>query len=495
MQLTRLFIDRSTLGSQITRNFLGERNFDTLAAHFLPSNQANEEENSGGGFLSFLWNAGKKFVGFLVSGIIGFVEWSIGGVIRYCIEKVIEVANFDWAQSDADLGNAIRQNNNIIANQLGRFVGSGAVWLGSIVLAKGISLKFPVVAGRVALDLAKEGGPNLKSQLAGALNVSGELLLESLAMGAYAGARWMLRRIFPKIPFFSGNGGRKPWTFAQATSNLIQKIPGGSYVKAFVEGATEGALDSLLDVAYVISFSLDDHYAAIREAQLADQAPIRTIEVFPNENSNESILISAPQDNIEETLTNYLTTHDLIENRDVGTVVGQPYDEWYGLQPQTRKLTLEFNAKEKPPFRDDSGKQTRRVQISIPNVKAGISWNDLKQIRRFTWGNYMARGVFEDRRQMTVWGASESEAKQTLQELSQLCTKQLIQVSISHPEVQNPTRRKTPTVVYPVYATMLVRKTTTSPGNSTLIDGQNREMARKRIEIWKEEPPENFTGF
>lgn len=491
MQLTRLFIDRSTLGSQLTRNFLGERTFDNLANSFLPSADGTSE----GGWFNLLLNAGKSFVGFLVSGIIGFIEWSIGGVIRYLIEKTIEIASFDWAQSDIELGKTIEQNNGIIANQLGRFIGSGTIWITSILIAGGLSVKFPVVAGRVALDLAKEGGQTLKSQLTGALNVSGELLLENLAMGAYAGSRWLLRQVFPDNPMFSGTGGRKPWSFAEATSNAIAKVPGGNYVKQFVSGTVDGALDALLDVAYTISFSLDDHYAAIREAQSANESPIRSIEVFPNEDSEESVIISAPQDNIEGTLTNYLTNHDLIDNRDIGTVVGQPYDEWYGLQPQTRKLTIEFNANEKPPFRDDSGKQTRRVQISIPNVKAGISWNDLKQIRRFTWGNYMARGVFEDRRQMTVWGANESEAKQTLQELSQLCTKELIQISISHPEVQNPSRRKTPTLVYPVYATMLVRKTTASPGNSTLIDGQNREMARKRIEIWKEEPPEDFTGF
>ena len=490
MRLAPLFIDRESLGSQLTRNFLGDRTFDNLANNFLPGNN-----NSSGGFFGFLVNAAKQFGGFLIGGIIGFIEWSIGGVIRYLIEKTIELTSFDWAQSDLDLGKSIEQNNGVILNQLGRFIASGAVWLTSIVVAKGVSVKFPVIAGRVALDLATEAGQTLRGQLQGALNVTGELLLENLSMGIYAGSRWLLRKAFPNNPAFSGNGGKKPWTFGEAISSKIEKLPGGNYVRQFATGLLDGAVDSLLDVAYTISFSLDDHYASMREAQNAEESPTRVIEVFPDEEAEESIIISEPQDNIEGTIVNYLSNHELVANRDIATVVGQPYDEWYGLRPQSRRLIIEFNAKETPPFVQTNGQASRRVQISIPNVQPVISWTDLKNIKRFTWGNYLARGVFEDRRQMSVWGASANEAKNQLTELAKLCTTPLIQVTVSTPEVQNVNRRKEPTIVYPVFATALVRRTITSVGESTLIDGQNRAMARQRIPIWKEEAPSGFTGF
>jgi hypothetical protein len=217
------------------------------------------------------------------------------------------------------------------------------------------------------------------------------------------------------------------------------------------------------------------------------------VQVFPDANSEESIIIEDTQENVEASINNYLGNHDLVSNRDIGTVVGQPYDDWYGLTPQGRRLILEYNAKAKPPFYDDKGKLTKRVQISIPDVKASLSWNDLKYtLLKFTWGNYLARGVFENRRQMTVWGATEAEAKSTLLTLAKLSTKSLIQVSVSHPEVQNIKRKKKPTLVYVSHATLLIRKPTVGATDYTLIDGQNQKMAKTRFELWRDEAPPNL---
>ena len=254
--------------------------------------------------------------------------------------------------------------------------------------------------------------------------------------------------------------------------------------------------DAILDVGYVVSFTLDDFFEAQRLATDSFSEPVRTLEVFPDRESDESIILEDTQENVENQLNTYLGNHELISDRDIGVVVGNTYDDWYTLKPQGRKLTLEFRGKEKPPFVEDNGKQIKRVQIAIPNVKPGIGWNDLKsRVRKFTWGNYLARGVFEDRRQMSVWGASANEAKQTLIELANLSTKSLIQVTVSTPEVQNLKRRKKPTVVYPTHAVMLIRKPTVGRDDYTLIDGQNREMVRTRLELWRDEPPEDFTGF
>ncbi|RMD72565.1 MAG: hypothetical protein D6822_01080, partial [Cyanobacteria bacterium J149] len=368
----------------------------------------------------------------------------------------------------------------------GNLVGSGSMWIASIAVSGALTVKFPVLAGRVALALAEDGSQTLRSNLVSNIGAASALAVKNLALGSYI---W-IRKMAKGTP--TSKSG-KPWTIAEKIDEKINNIK-NQWAKNFVQGFLDGALDSLLDIGYIIAFTLDDFYAAAANAN-SNQQPIRRLEVFPDENSEESILLEDQQDEVESQLNNYLSAHSLINNRDIGTVVGQPYDEWYGLRPQSRRLTIEFNAKEIPPFKDADNKQTKRVQISIPNVKQGISWNDLKLIKKFTWGNYMARGIFDDRRQMTVWGASESEAKNTLLELAKLSVNPIVQVSVSHPEIQNPSRRKQPTVVYPVFASMLVRKQVPASGNTTLIDGQNREMARERIEIWRDDPPDGFTGF
>lgn len=487
MQLARVFINRDSLASKITREFLGERTFDDLASSFLPNSSGGS--SSGGGFLGFLFNAGQKFTGFLIKGLISFATWSIGGIIRWGWQKIQELTNFDWNQSEQDIKNTISANNRSMGTQLGTQIGQGVVWLASILISGSFAAKFPVVASRISIELAREGGQQISSGLFSALGSVAETAIESIVLGIYGQARKLI------TGKDSTNEDRKPWTIAQATNNVIEKIPGNQFIKGLVGGSFEGALDALTDVVYTISYSLDDHFEAIREANEFFEEPIRTVEVYPDANSDEHIIIEDIQSNAETSIYQYLSSHQLVNNRDIGTVVGQPYDDWYTLTPQGRKLLLEFNGKEKPPFIDSNGDRTKRVQISIPDAKPGISWNDLKAIRPFTWGNYMARGVFENRRQMSVWGSSESEAKNTLLEFAKLSTKSLVQVSVSHPEIQNPSRKKKPTRVYPVAAVMLVRKATQGTNSTTLIDGQNRETARTRVELWRDDPPQGFSSF
>lgn len=483
MKLARIFIDRESLSSQITRNFFGDRVFDDLANSF------SSNQTSGGGILGFFFDAGKKFLGFIGSGLVGFIGWTIKEAIPYIIEKTIELTNFDWNQSDQEIGNTLSGNNHSIGRQLGNWIGQGAAWLVSLAISSTLTIKFPVFAGRLSLDLARDAGQQLSGGLLSTLMSVGETLVESFALAVYSKSRKLFA---PETPT---NKDRKPWIISNEINKLTQKIPGSNLVKGLGGGTIDGFLDGILDVAYTISFSLDDHYEAMRESQNIYEEPVRRVEVFPDANSDESVIIEDTQSNVETSIYQYLSTHQLINNRDMGVVVGMPYDDWYTMRPQGRKLVIEFNGKEAPPFIDNDGKRTKRVQVSIPNVKAGIGWNDLKSIRRFTWGGYMARGVFDDRRQMTVWGASQSEAKNTLIDLARLSTQQLLRVSVSHAEIENPRRRKKATVVHPTYAIMLIRKDTVSTNDTILIDEQNKAMSRQRVPIWKDNPPTWFQGF
>lgn len=483
MQLGSLEITRDSLLSNITREFIGERTFTEFAGI---TNQGTAD-GLGTRIAKFIGNGLLKFGGFLLKSAFSFIEWSFSGLWEMILETSYELAYFDWNQSDKEINEFIKESNLAMIRQFGQFAGSGTVWLTSIAVSSALTVKFPVLAGKVALALANEGGQSLRGQLVGNLQFATLSAIKSVALGSYLWVRKLIKGEETKE-------NNKPWIIAEKVEKTLKKIPNET-TRNFAEGFLDGALDSILDIGYIVAFTLDDYYAAAREAVNETEQPVRRLEVFPDADSNESIILEDTQEAVEEQLNNYLSNHDLINNRDVGTVVGQPYDEWYGQIPQSRKMVLEFNANEKPPFLNEAGEKTKRVQISIPNVKAGISWQDLKLIKKFTWGNYMARGVFEDRRQMTVWGSSEGEAKNTLLELAKLSTKSIIQVSVSHPEIQNMRRRKRPTVVHPVFATMLVRKRTPTTGDTTLIDGQNRAMAKERVEIWREEKPDSFTGF
>lgn len=478
---------RSQLRSQFVREFIGEREFQDISVI----------QTATGVNLNRLtrW----RWANWIIGKALGFFQWSVTGILNFAFRVIAKVVNFDWTQSYQEINDTIKSNNLAITGQFGQVLGSAAGWTASIALAGKAAVKFPVLGARIGLVLAEEGGQTLSNQLGSFLENVTEALLDNIALTVFSGYRQIGELILQT------QGGdpidwetRDTLSISKETEKLVEKID-NDYIRTFVQQFGDGFLDAIMDIAYVVSFTIDDHYLATQAAvdmMEANNEPIRRIEVFPDaDNEEESIILEDSQNNVELSLNNYLGTHEVIRNRDVGTVVGQTYDEWYSLKPQSRKLIIEFRGKEKPPFLNSDGTLSQRVQISIPNVKPGVGWTQLKTIKKFTWGNYMARGVFSDRRQMTVWGSSEAEAKSTLLALAQLSASDLVQLSVSHPEIQNIRRRKDPTLVFPAYATLLVRRTTIGANDTTLIDGQNKAMARMRVELWKDNPPNNWQGF
>lgn len=480
-------IIRSQLKSQFVREFIGEREFQDISviqiATGINLNQLTK------------W----RWANWIIGKALGFFQWSVTGIVNYIFKAITKIVTFDWAQSYQEINETIKSNNVSIVGQFGQVIGSTFGWTASIALAGKAAITFPVLGARVGLALAEEGGQTLRNQIGSFLENVTEALIDNLALTVFSGYRQIGELISQTM------GGdpidwesRDTLSISNEVEKQVEKID-NDYIRTFVTQLGDGFLDSIMDVAYVVSFTIDDHFLSTQAAvdmSETNNEPIRQIEVFPDrDNEEESIIIEDTQNNVELSLTNYLSTHEVINNRDVGVVVGQTYDEWYSLKPQSRKLIIEFRGKEKPPFLNSDGSLSQRVQISIPNVKPGVGWTQLKNIKKFSWGNYLARGVFSDRRQMTVWGSSESEAKSTLLALAQLSASDLVQLSISRPEIQNIRRRKDPTLVFPTYATLLVRRTTIGANDTTLIDGQNKAMARMRVELWKDDPPDNWKGF
>ena len=483
MRFDRLALLENTLNSRIIREIRGERGFNVSEA--LGSGVSGSITGTGSGFWSSLVKGTGKVFGFLLKGAGAILNWAWNWLKNNAIQLLTEIYYFDWNTSDKQIADEIEQNNLQIVRGLGNLLGSGSVYLVSIGIAYGLKAYFPVVAGRVALALAEEGGQDLKGRLNGLIDTAGENFIRNIGLGSYA---WLRRQIKGEAT----PDNNKPWILTDKIDEKINKVQ-NKWFRNFLQGYKDGFEDAIFDVGYIISWTLDDHYEAIRQAQQENIEPIRTIEVFPDREGEESITITDTQGNIEENLQNYLSTHQLVENRDLGVIVGQPYQDWYGLKPQARKLIIEFRDKEKPPFKDIKKGQTFRVQISIPDAKRGLDWNDLKtKILKYTWGNSWAKVIFDNRRFMTVWGATEKEAEQQAKLLSQLSTLTIIQISTGTVVTQDPRKKKKPTLVYPCFAQLLVRETVVDPNNSVTIDGKNRNMAKERYPIWKEEKPSNF---
>ena len=75
---------------------------------------------------------------------------------------------------------------------------------------------------------------------------------------------------------------RKPWTFADAIDNFVEKLPSAS-MRAFANQFIDAVEDSVIEMGYVIAYTIDDFYLAQRTATESDQQPDRTVEILPNE--------------------------------------------------------------------------------------------------------------------------------------------------------------------------------------------------------------------
>ena len=480
MNLSPITITRNSLASEITRNFIGESVFDELARY------SSSDNNSS---IGTIFKVGSKFFGFLAKAALSFIDWTFGGLWDLVVQTYYELKYYDWNQSDEEIKQQIKSNNQQLVQSLGRLIGSGTVWVITIGVSAGLSVQYPVLAGRVALALAEEGGQEIKGQLTSFLSTSTETLTRNLIMSTHIGIRRIIREIN------KNNKRTKPYLLQKKVKKVPKKVP-NDFFKDFGTGFSEGVEDAIIESGYIVAYTLDDYYMSQREAIEASGGPVRTIEVFPDaRNTDESIILHGTQETVTEQVQTYLATHQGIANRDVGIMIGQPYDDWHSARLQGRKILLEFDEKQFPPFKKD-GKSTRRVQITIPNVKAGITWNKLKTlIPKFTWGPHLAHGIFDTRREMWVYGSTENEATNTLNIAASLSMDTLIDTGISHKTSQNKSRKKVPTVVYLVYASMLVRIPTVGANDYQTIDGKNRKMIKTRWEMWHENKPENLDPF
>ncbi len=473
MKLTTVVFARDSLASNIARNLIGDRVLD------LTESLGTDE---GGNIVGQVFNFGKKLVGFVIGALTNFVQWSFSELWDLIVEAYFEIKYFDWNQTDAEIKTQLEQNDSIIASSLGRLAGTGLVWLTGITVSVGLSFKFPVLAGRVALELAEEGGQEIRSAVSNLIIASRNVAIQNVLLGGLLTARRY--RLFGQEPV---NREKKPWTFAERVEEKIESIS-SSKLRSFANSFVDAIEDSIIEMGYVIAYTLDDFYESSRRANSNILGQERTVIITPDTRvEDEQIIIEAPQELVIANTQSLLANHQLIYNRDLGQIVGSPEEDYFSPTPQRRKLKIIFRSKEKPPWRHSDGNYSKKVECSIPDVKPGLTWSKLKRgIPSFTWGKYRVTAYLDNGRQMTVYGVSYAEAEQQIRILMQLSTANIMNLTGGEGITDIPTRRKLPTLVYPVYAKLMEGDITTS--------GRWRSNKRKttRIDLWVDSEPEDL---
>jgi hypothetical protein len=476
-----LNIARSALKSRQVRTLIGERTYDAAAALTQP-------EGSQTGILQKIFNIGAKFVGFLVSGVFYAIAWSFSTLWEILVEAYFEIKYFDWNQTDKELQSQIDSNNQRIANAFGQLVGGGVVWLTGIAVSSALTVKFPVLAGRIALELAEEGGGEIKGLLGNLIVSTRQAVVSSLILGGLLSLRKL--RLFGLAPV---NQERAPWIISEKIDEKVESIT-DNVLRSFVQGFLDQIEESIIEMGYVVAFTLDDFYASQKAAQ--SEEPTRTIIITPNKDAeDEQLSLTGSQSAIEQSLQTTLATHTLVYNRDVGQIVGSHYDDWYRAKPFRRCLKLVFHDKQEPPY-VVNGKASMTAELTVPDPLPGLSWEKIKRAcEPFTWGPIMLTQKLDNGRKFQVNVTTVSEGKQLINRLLNLTTAKPEGIPFkTEPDQDNlaPELKIKPNLVYPAYGTLIVREPTYD--GTSITYKKNKESAT-RFELWTTQQPENFKNL
>ncbi len=475
MKLTSVVLQENSLASRAVRNLVGERVIN-LAEDI---GSAGEE----GGILTSIFGLGKKIIGFIVSTVVGLVVWSLSDLWDIAVEAYFELKYFDWNQTDAELKSSLAANDALLAGAFGRLAGTGLVWLTGIGVSSVLSFKYPVLAGRVALELAEEGGTEIRSALINLITVARQNAVKNALLGGLLTARRLeqfgLKPVTEEL---------KPWSIAEGIDNLVSSLPSAA-MRSFADNFIDSVEDSIIEMGYVISYTLDDFYLSQKLANQSTLGQERTIELTPDIRvEEERIIIESPQELAINSIQTVMAEHQLIHNRDVGQIAGMPERDYVSPLPQRRKLKIIFRGKKTPPWTTPDGETAKTVEVNIPDVRKGLSWEKLKStVKPYTWGKYQVTAHLSNGRQMRAYAVSYNEGEKQLNEYIKLSTATITRFHHGVAATDNPdlNQRKLPTLVYPAYAKLTEGDVR---ANGSL---RSKKKTTVRVDLWVNDEPDN----
>jgi len=459
-------------------------------------------------FLERLFGLGRRVVGFIISVVSG-LGWSFTRAFTWLVSAVTQLTVFNFNASDADINQMIRSNNVSLASLWGGVFGGSTGWLSAVVLGIGAGFIVPVIGGQmlasvIAGRVGQEALEEVAQSFADAMRQSAVTVGQNMLLGAFKHTRsflkrnppsWLIGAIgeerFEKLQEYWGAPGGQPWTIAGAFEQEVEELPGGPIAQAFAEEFADEFFDSLIEGGYIIAGTLDEMWQSNQRASAKTLGEFREVVIKPDrENNDEQIHLVGHTNLLMPTITNTLTQHQLLYNRDVGEIVGQPAPDWYRSQIQRRKLTIKFIDKSGPPLRHDNGDRVREATYSIPDIRAGVDWSRIKRAARtYIWGKFRATANLDNGRQMAVYGATPGGARDKLEELMELSTAEIISMNISEEVVRHARLRKEPTQMWPYKATLLVRRGSVDLRGRTDLEGNTFDEELLKFSLWPDEEP------
>lgn len=469
----------------------------------------DDEDGGDGGIISRVFNPLSRVVGFLW-GALSWFSIRITDIFSWLISGVTKITSFDWNASDQQLRALQESQNTALASIWGGVVGEGVGWLAGIGVGYGVGMICPVLGGAnlaryISTRVIDEAVSSISVSLRNAILQSVSTLGNSLLLSAYMQYRRLLKAVPVNVlsavygedtaAFIKnlwGNEGGPEMSFSQFVEDTVAEIDSNA-LRAFVSSLLSEGWDTFVEAGFIIAYELDSALSQTRFSQNEILGRERAVLLQPDVRGDEKIFVAAKEELAIQTIESALHTFTFINNRDVGQLVGQPVDDYLRAQPHRRKANIVFRNYPRPPWTTRENR-LKEVSYAIPDLRAGITWNELKNAAQpYRWGPYRATANLINGRQMAVYGASVSEAEAALMRLFSLSTTEIVTLNVSEERIRHPGLKKQETLVYPAFAHLLVRSPISTDGDIKVLSGQEYVERRARIAIWSDHEPSNFS--
>ena len=460
-----------------------------------------------GGFIETIVNGAVRFGNFLISAISSAISFSFTKLWSWIVGGVQFIYNFDWNISDTAIDKQIEGLWNSFGGILGGAAGRTIGWIScGLVPAASIFTFNQSLGTHLLLEVGEQAIDEM-------LDAASEVINAGFRMGAQATFLWLykdVRRALKDPNNIFGQGLRavlggktvdnwgtgESWTIAKAVEKKIEAIP-SAFWRNFTEQMLEEGSEACIEAGYAVAGGIDAWLAQQAMQRNSLLGSDRTVEITPDRSApDERIILSGPEAVLRPAIVQVMATHQMLGNRDVGVLInGTPVDDTVTPGVQERRLVIEFKEKTAPPWVMPSGKRARRRQITVFDVKRGLTWEEVKlAAKQYTSGQRLINARLDNGHQMQCYASTENEGLQKIKELLKLSTAELLPNGVRDSGYVNPTarRRQLPYLVYPSKAVLIWKKRASDLDGREDTAGNVWEEQRIAFDLWPIDAPANL---
>ncbi len=412
------------LESQEVREGIGEQGLRIFDSSF-----EGAEADNDGGILGWIWNGAKRLGGWLLEEAGKLLNFSLTALWGWITSTAQFLWNFDWNMSDQSIDQQIQAKWASLGSMLGGTIGNFVGYLGCGVLPGAVIFSFNEPLGAyVMTNVIEEMAEEFIANLSSLIRYTFISATQSLIMWSFKNVRKFIKG---NVGFFQkifgnkaadainawGAEGSKPWSFALATEKAVESIP-NTFVKNFVEEFLEEAWEGCVEAGYVVANSVDSYLAMekLRQQEVPPLGRNTYVEIQPDRSlDHQRIVLAGPERLLQAGIVSTLTGYQMMQDRDIGTFVGSPTDEYLRARPQSLRIVIQFYSVPSPPWKSRDSSRLVSATYAIPDIEPlKIDWEQLKLAcggaNGYLWGRFRATILLDTGRQIQAWGATKDAA-------------------------------------------------------------------------------------